>query len=96
MFFLMTLALRMGRTVDELTRTMSADELIMWMAFDRLSPIGDIRGDIQTAHIVSSLYGAQGGKLSLHDAMLRWGARDERVADDSLEEFLQSISEGGL
>ncbi|MGG4783925.1 DUF4035 domain-containing protein, partial [Morganella morganii] len=25
------------------------------MAFDRLSPIGDIRSDIQTAHIVSSL-----------------------------------------
>ncbi|MEM8187657.1 DUF4035 domain-containing protein [Morganella morganii] len=63
MFFLMTLALRMGRTVDELTRTMSAGELTMWMAFDRLSPIGDIRSDIQTAHIVSSLYGAQGGKL---------------------------------
>ncbi|EKL3980240.1 DUF4035 domain-containing protein [Morganella morganii] len=93
MFFLMTLALRMGRTVDELTRTMSAGELVMWMAFDRLSPIGDIRSDIQTAHIVSSLYGAQGGKLSLNDAMLKWGAQDERPPGDSLEEFLGSISE---
>lgn len=89
----MTLALRMGRTVDELTRTMSASEMTLWMAFDRLSPIGDIRSDIQTAHIVSSLYGAQGGKLSLNDAMLKWSAQDEQPADGSLEGFLGSISE---
>ncbi|EOG5446379.1 DUF4035 domain-containing protein [Morganella morganii] len=93
MFFLMTLALRMGRTVDELTRTMSAGELTMWMAFDRLSPIGDIRSDIQTAHIVSSLYGAHGGKLSLNDAMLQWGKTGNGEADDGLEGFLKSVSE---
>ncbi|HDT5773553.1 TPA: DUF4035 domain-containing protein [Morganella morganii subsp. morganii] len=93
MFFLMTLALRMGRTVDELTRTMSAGELTMWIAFDRLSPIGDIRSDIQTAHIVSSLYGAQGGKLSLNDAMLQWGKTDSGEAGDGLEGFLKSVSE---
>ncbi|QXO49529.1 DUF4035 domain-containing protein [Morganella morganii] len=90
----MTLALRMGRTVDELTRNMSTSELTMWMAFDRISPIGDIRGDIQTAHIVSSLYGSQGGKTSLRDALLKWGAQDDTPAGDGLEEFLGAMSEG--
>ena len=83
----------MGRTVDELTRTMSAGELTMWMAFDRLSPIGDIRSDIQTAHIVSSLCGAQGGKLSPNEAMLQWGKTDSGEAGDGLEGFLKSVSE---
>ncbi|WP_413496354.1 DUF4035 domain-containing protein [Morganella psychrotolerans] len=89
----MTLALRMGRTVDELTRSMSTSELTMWMAFDRISPIGDIRGDIQTAHIVSSLYESQGGKMNLSDAMLQWVKQDNDTAGDGLESFLGSISE---
>ncbi|QXO52827.1 phage tail assembly protein T [Morganella morganii] len=89
----MTLALRMGRTVDELTRNMSTSELTMWMAFDRISPIGDIRGDIQTAHIVSSLYGSQGGKTNLSDAMLQWRKQDNDSSGDGLEGFLGSISE---
>ncbi|STQ81141.1 Uncharacterised protein [Hafnia alvei] len=40
----MTLALRLGRTVHELTQTITASELKMWIEFDRLSPIGDKRG----------------------------------------------------
>ncbi|WP_425593559.1 phage tail assembly protein T [Morganella morganii] len=52
-----------------------------------------MRSDIQTAHIVSSLYGAQGGKLSLNDAMLQWGKTGNGEADDGLEGFLKSVSE---
>lgn len=88
----MTLALRMGRTVNELIGSMSASELTMWMAFDRISPIGDVRGDIQAAQIVSSLYGAQGVKVSLKDAILRWGAESENNDKSSLEGFLLSLS----
>ncbi len=92
----MTLALRMGRTLDELTRQMSLSELRMWMAFDRINPIGDIRSDIQTAHLVSSIYHAQGGKCTLSDVLLRWDPKATQESDDSsngLENFFQSISE---
>ena len=50
----------------------------MWIEFDRQSPVGDIRGDIQVAQIVSAIYGSQGAKVPLDDAILRW----QRDPDD--------------
>jgi hypothetical protein len=63
----------MGRTLSELRQSMTASELLMWIEFDRQSPVGDIRGDIQAAQIVSAIYGSQGAKVQLDDAILRWG-----------------------
>ncbi len=34
----------------------------MWIEYDRQSPVGDIRGDIQAAQLVSAIYGSQGAK----------------------------------
>lgn len=65
MQFLMALALRMGRTLGELRQTMTVGEFRMWAEYDRISPIGDIRGDILNAQLVSAVYGAQGGKSPL-------------------------------
>ena len=90
----MTLALRMGRTLGELGRALSLSELRMWTEYDRLSPIGDNRGDIQTAQIVSALFQSQGGKVSLRDAVLRWG--DGEPEDDGgvgLDEFLGKLAD---
>ncbi|MGM8436854.1 phage tail assembly protein T, partial [Enterobacter hormaechei] len=53
----MSLALRMGRTLSELRQNMTASELLMWIEYDRQSPVGDIRGDIQAAQLVSAIYG---------------------------------------
>ncbi len=72
----MTLALRLGRTLAELRATLTASELQMWIAYDRQSPIGDMRGDVQAAQIVSAVYGAQGAKVSLDDALLQWGENE--------------------
>ncbi len=47
--FLMRLALRLGRTLSELRHSLSASEAMMWMEFDRVSPLGDERGDIRNA-----------------------------------------------
>ena len=80
----MTLALRLGRTLAELRATLTASELQMWIAYDRQSPIGDIRGDIQAAQIVSAVYGAQGAKVSLDDALLQWG---ENESDEEKNPF---------
>ncbi|ADW73434.1 hypothetical protein Rahaq_1816 [Rahnella aceris] len=90
-FFLFSLALRLGRTVHELRETLTASELKMWIAYDRLSPIGDWRGDVQAAQVATATINAQGGKLSLNDVLLKWGQTEEEKEISDFEEFL-----GGL
>ncbi|HBY1534000.1 TPA: DUF4035 domain-containing protein, partial [Klebsiella pneumoniae] len=45
------------------------------------SPIGDIRGDILNAQLVSAVYGAQGVKVTIEDAQLQWGTEEDEVSD---------------
>ncbi|WP_323841572.1 MULTISPECIES: phage tail assembly protein T [unclassified Moraxella] len=52
------LALALGRTVSELERGLSYDELIEWQAYDRIDPFGGFRQDLQTAYL---LYAKAGG-----------------------------------
>ena len=92
MRFLMMLALRMGRTLSELRREMSASEIMMWAEFDRFSPLGDERADIRAAQIVSAVYGAQGVKVPL----LQWEQEQtEGVSDPfaGLENALLIVSQ---
>ena len=78
----MSRALRMGRTLSELQGVMSASELRLWTEFDKHSPIGDIRGDIQAAQIATAVFNAQGGKATMSDMLLRWQRNhDEEEAD---------------
>lgn len=78
----MSLALRMGRTLSELQGVMSASEFRLWTEFDKHSPIGDIRGDIQAAQIATAVFNAQGGKATMSDMLLRWQRdHDEEEAD---------------
>lgn len=79
MQFLMALALRMGRTLGELRQSMTVDEFRMWAEYDRISPIGDIRGDILNAQLVSSIFGSQGVKVSIGEAQLIW---NQDVSED--------------
>ncbi|WP_434221160.1 phage tail assembly protein T [Pectobacterium brasiliense] len=90
----MALALRMGRTLSELRQEMTASELRMWIEYDKSSPIGDTRGDVQAAHIVSAVYGAQGIKVSIPDAMLDWSGKDKTDSDQlgGLEDFLSNAA----
>ncbi|WP_425273592.1 phage tail assembly protein T [Rahnella contaminans] len=81
----------MGRTVHELRQTLTASELKMWIAYDRLSPIGDWRGDFQAAQVATAAINAQGGKLSINDVLLKWGQTEEEKEISDFEEFL-----GGL
>ena len=81
MKFLMSLALRMGRTLGELRNTMSVGELLMWAEYDRKSPIGDVRADIRNAQIVSAIYGSQGVKVGIDEATLQWSGCEEESDD---------------
>lgn len=84
----MTLALRMGKTLQGLCAEMTADELRMWLAYDKRSPIGDARGDIHAAQIVSAVYQSQGVKLPLQEALISWNRPEEDDdAPGSLEQF---------
>lgn len=87
----MSLALRMGRTLHELQQSVTASELKMWLAFDRMSPIGDWRGDVQAAQISAAALNAQGGKASISDILLQWGRSEEEAEISGLEEWM-----GGL
>ena len=79
----MALALRMGRTLGELRQTMTVGEFRLWAEYDRISPIGDVRGDILNAQLVSAIYGAQGGKVTIEEARLQWSAEEGEVSDSS-------------
>ncbi|MEK6491988.1 DUF4035 domain-containing protein, partial [Klebsiella grimontii] len=46
-----------------------------------ISPIGDIRGDILNAQLVSAMYGAQGGKVTIEDAQIQWSAEEDEASD---------------
>lgn len=89
----MTLALRLGKTLDELTSTLTASELKLWLAYNKKSPIGDTRGDIQTASIVTAVINSQGGKISIDDALLKWGESGEEEDEGitPLEKFLEGL-----
>ncbi|EPN9892223.1 phage tail assembly protein T, partial [Klebsiella michiganensis] len=40
-----------------------------------------IRGDILNAQLVSAMYGAQGGKVTIEDAQLQWSAEEDEASD---------------
>jgi len=87
----MSLALRLGRTLHELRQTLTASELKMWIAFDRVSPIGDWRGDAQAAQISTAVFNAQGGKAEMVDLMLKYGPQDETEEISELEEWISGL-----
>ncbi|MBD2800747.1 DUF4035 domain-containing protein [Xenorhabdus sp. 42] len=92
---MMTLALRLGKTLHELQRDLSASELLYWLEYNRLSPLGDRRGDVQAAQIATAVYQSQGGKVSLNDTLLQWGEPETDTGHDStsgLEAFLSTLS----
>jgi hypothetical protein len=72
----MTLALRLGKTLAELDSQLTARELYLWMAYDKISPIGDRRYDIHAAQIASAVYQSRGVKASMADMVLDWRPDD--------------------
>ena len=75
---MLTLALRLGMTLQDLRSRMSAEELFLWMAYNQESPLSDTRGDIQASIIAASVFQAQGAKVSAVDLMPKW--KDEAAA----------------
>ncbi|WP_282235635.1 phage tail assembly protein T [Salinicola endophyticus] len=90
----MTLALRLGRTLDELGQQMTARELMLWTAFDKQSPIGDRRADIQHASTASAICQALGADVKLSGLVLDWDGGGEEAAtdDDAFESLIAGLA----
>ena len=87
----MTLALRLGKTLEELGQCMTARELMLWIAFDRQSPIGDQRGDILHANSAAAICQALGAEVKLGELQVKWGAaggEEGATGDDAALESL--------
>ena len=56
------LALQLGKTVNELSNELSNDELIEWIAYDRLDPFGNYRMDAQFAQVLKLAAEWMGGE----------------------------------
>ena len=82
---MLALALRLGMTLHDLREQMSAEELMLWMAYDRMSPIADIRGDIQASIVAASMLQAQGAKVTASDMMPKWAPEKVLPVDEELE-----------
>lgn len=93
MKFLMALALRMGRTLAELRHTMTASEIQIWAEYDRISPVGDVRGDIHNAQLVSAIYGAQGVKVPIDEAVIQWAGE---VSDNDNQDPFEALEKALL
>ena len=66
--FMFQLAMRLGRTVNELMSSMSAEEFEYWKAFSVLEPIGVLREDALFANVCKTLADLQvKNELTLRD-----------------------------
>lgn len=82
---MLTLALRLGMTLQELRERMSAEELFLWMAYNQESPLSDTRGDIQASIIAASIFQAQGAKVSAVDLLPKWKVEQDNPADEAAQ-----------
>jgi len=55
------LAPHLGRTVEELKATITARELMNWIAFYELDPWGEKRADLRAGIVASTVYNMQRG-----------------------------------
>lgn len=93
MAFLLTLALRLGKTVHEICNQISAEELFLWQAYDRESPLGDQRADVLAAIGAAASFQAQGAKVTALDLLPTWRleplrADDEEEGEETLRKYL--------
>ncbi len=83
MAFALTLCLRLGKTLGELDQ-MPVEEFNLWRAYDRESPISDMRHDVMGAIIAAAPLQAAGAKVSAADMLPPWArVSDEQAAEDA-------------
>ncbi|WP_223182319.1 DUF4035 domain-containing protein [Pseudomonas lundensis] len=93
MTFLLTLSLRLGKTLQEICNNLSAEELFLWQAYDRESPLGDQRADVLAAITAAASFQAQGAKVTALDLLPTWrpepqDAEEQAEGEELLKKYL--------
>ncbi|WP_392564603.1 DUF4035 domain-containing protein [Orbus wheelerorum] len=80
-------------TLSKLEESMTAREFYLWIGFDKLSPIGDERSDIQAAQVAAAIYQSKGAKVALSECLLDFSGKQKNENIQTLESlFGQLIS----
>ncbi len=85
---MLVLALRLGKTLQELCNQLSAEELFLWQAFDQESPLGDQRADVLAAITAAASFQARGAKVSALDLLPSWRAEPQEQEEQEEGEAL--------
>lgn len=88
----MKLALRLGKTLAELEESMTAREFYLWLAFEKLSPIGDERSDIHAAQISSSVYQSKGIEAPINKLLIKWNNTEQMPSESSAEYLFNKLA----
>jgi len=67
--FWLIIARTLGLSVAEAQQRIDSREFTLWRAAYEIEPWGEERADIRTAILLRTLVSAQGGKISLKDAL---------------------------
>lgn len=78
-------------TVGQLTAQLSEEELVEWIAYDRLDPIGNYRSDVQTALLA---YMQSGSKDATLDDFILFDP--DPVSDEECQEQERQAHEAKL
>lgn len=89
----MTLALRLGKTLQQICNQLSDEELFLRQAFDRESPTGDQRADVLAAIGAAASFQAPGAKVRALDLLPEWRLEapcidDEEDGDELFKNYL--------
>lgn len=79
----------MGKTLSEINELPFGD-VALFIAYDRLSPIGYERFDMLSAQITSGILATAGSQATISDVVLRWHKTEKEEIEDA-HKFFRSI-----
>ena len=92
MYFWHKLALRLGMTVREVQEKVDAKEFAMWVAYDRMNPIGDDRVDLLFGSLSALIFNIKRGKRTpsktANEFMPRWSIEASRQTPEEMQKRL--------
>ena len=78
--------------VRQLQRQINSREFAEWVAYARIEPIGDKRGDFQAASIAAAVKNSIGGNdVSVNSQLLNFEKSRQQTAQDMRSLILQTI-----
>jgi hypothetical protein len=77
----------LGKTQNELLRSLTRKELLEWQVYDRIEPFGEQRADLRSAIVATVVNNSQGGKAKVKDFMPTFEPPKKQTASEMAEMF---------